>query len=108
MGKGLAYRALERRRVYPEDTLPVDILEILGAETRVVPTVPYADDMNYQKQAHRYAQSRDAALWVNQFDNIANRLAHFESTGPEIWAQTGGNIDTDVLATVLEGGTPHV
>ena len=82
----------------------VDILEILGAETRVVPTVPYADDMNYQKQADRYAQSRDAALWVNQFDNIANRLAHFESTGPEIWAQTGGNIDAFVCS-VGTGGT---
>jgi len=82
----------------------VDILQTLGAEVRVVPTVPYANDMNYQKQAERYAQSRDDALWVNQFDNKANRLAHFESTGPEIWRQTAGAVDAFTCA-VGTGGT---
>ncbi|MDH3220916.1 MAG: cysteine synthase A, partial [Gammaproteobacteria bacterium] len=82
----------------------VEILEILGAEVRVVPTVPYSNDMNYQKQADRYARARDGALWVNQFDNTANRLAHYESTGPEIWRQTDGAIDAFVCA-VGTGGT---
>ncbi len=82
----------------------VEILETLGAEVRVVPTVPYANDMNYQKQADRYAQSRNDTLWVNQFDNTANRLAHYESTGPEIWRQTDGTIDAFVCS-VGTGGT---
>lgn len=82
----------------------IEILQTLGAEVRVVPTVPYANDMNYQKQADRYAQTRDDALWVNQFDNTANRLAHFESTGPEIWRQTDGRIDA-FACSVGTGGT---
>ncbi|MDC1287319.1 cysteine synthase A [Gammaproteobacteria bacterium] len=82
----------------------VDILETLGAEVRVVPTIAYSDDMNYQKQARRYAQTRAGAVWVNQFDNTANRLAHFESTGPEIWQQTDGQMDAFVCA-VGTGGT---
>ncbi len=82
----------------------VEILQTLGAEVRVVPTVPYANEMNYQKQAERYAQTRDDAVWVNQFDNIANRLAHFESTGPEIWRQTEGAVDAFVCS-VGTGGT---
>ncbi len=82
----------------------VEILQTLGAEVRVVPTVAYANDMNYQKQADRYAQTRDDAVWVNQFDNIANRLAHFESTGPEIWRQTDGKLDAFVCS-VGTGGT---
>lgn len=82
----------------------VEILQTLGAEVRVVPTVPYANDMNYQKQAERYAQTRDNALWVNQFDNTANRLAHYESTGPEIWRQTAGAVDAFTCA-VGTGGT---
>ena len=82
----------------------VDILETLGAEVQVVPTVPYSDPMNYQKQAERYALARAGAVWVNQFDNDANRLAHYESTGPEIWHQTDGSVDAFVCA-VGTGGT---
>jgi len=82
----------------------VEILQTLGAEVRIVPTVPYANEMNYQKQADRYAQTRDDAVWVNQFDNTANRLAHFESTGPEIWQQTEGAVDAFVCS-VGTGGT---
>jgi len=82
----------------------VDLLRTLGAEVRVVPTVPYRDDMNFQKQAGRYAETLDNAIWANQFDNTANRLAHYESTGPEIWAQTEGQIDAFTCA-VGTGGT---
>ncbi len=90
----------------PDNQSPekVEILEMLGAEVRIVPTVPYDNEMNYQKQAGRYAESREAAVWVNQFDNIANRLAHFESTGPEIWQQTEAKVDAFVCA-VGTGGT---
>jgi len=82
----------------------VDILRTLGAEVRVVKTVPYADDMNYQKQAGRYAASIEGGVWANQFDNTANTQAHFESTGPEIWEQTGGRLDAFTCA-VGTGGT---
>ena len=90
----------------PDNQSPekVDILNTLGADVRVVPTVPYANEMNYQKQAGRFAESLQEAVWVNQFDNTANRLAHFESTGPEIWQQTGGRVDAFVCA-VGTGGT---
>jgi len=90
----------------PDNQSPqkVEILETLGAEVRVVPTVPYSDEMNYQKQADRYAQSLEGALWVNQFDNDANRLSHYESTGAEIWRQTDGCVDVFACA-VGTGGT---
>jgi cysteine synthase A len=82
----------------------VGILETLGADVRVVPTVPYSNEMNYQKQADRYARTQPGAVWVNQFDNTANRLAHYESTGPEIWSQTEAAIDAFVCS-VGTGGT---
>jgi len=82
----------------------VDILRTLGAEVRVVKTVPYKDDMNYQKQAGRFAAELPGAVWANQFDNVANRQAHYESTGPEIWTQTEGQVDAFTCA-VGTGGT---
>ena len=82
----------------------VDILRTLGAEVRVVPTVPYRDEMNYQKQAGRFAEALPNGVWANQFDNTANRQAHYDSTGPEIWRQTGGKVDAFVSA-VGTGGT---
>ena len=82
----------------------VNLLRTLGAEVRVVPTVPYANDMNFQKQAGRFAATRENAIWANQFDNTANSLAHYESTGPEIWAQTNGGVDAFTCA-VGTGGT---
>jgi cysteine synthase A len=81
-----------------------EILRTLGAEVREVPTVPYKDPMNYQKQAGRFAESLAGAVWANQFDNVANRQAHFESTGPEIWTQTEGRIDAFTCSTGT-GGT---
>ena len=90
----------------PDNQSPekVELLQTLGAEVRVVPTVPYRDEMNYQKQAGRFAQTIGGAVWANQFDNTANRLAHYESTGPEIWQQTHGKVDAFVAATGT-GGT---
>jgi cysteine synthase A len=82
----------------------VTLLETLGAEVRQVPAVPYKDPMNYQKQAGRFADSLPGAVWANQFDNVANRQAHYEATAPEIWAQTDGRLDAFVAATGT-GGT---
>ena len=85
----------------PDNQSPekVELLRTLGAEVRLVPAVPYRDEMNYQKQAGRCAEAMPGAVWANQFDNTANRLAHYESTGPEIWAQTEGKVDAFVAAT---------
>ncbi len=82
----------------------VTLLTTLGADVRVVPTVPYRDEMNFQKQAGRYAQTLENAVWANQFDNTANRQAHYESTGPEIWTQTAHRVDAFTCA-VGTGGT---
>jgi cysteine synthase A len=79
-------------------------IEALGAELRKVPAVPYSNPNQYQKVAGRLAQELPRAVWANQFDNTANRLAHFESTGPEIWRDTGGKIDVFCAATGT-GGT---
>jgi cysteine synthase A len=80
------------------------IIEALGAELRRVPAVPYSNPNQYQKVAGRLAQELPDAVWANQFDNTANRDAHFESTGPELWRECGGKIDAFCAATGT-GGT---
>jgi len=80
------------------------IIEALGAELRKVPAVPYSNPNQFQKVAGRLAQELPNAVWANQFDNTANRDAHFESTGPEIWHGTDGGIDAFCAATGT-GGT---
>ena len=80
------------------------IIEALGAQLRKVPAVPYSNPNQYQKVAGRLAAELPDAVWANQFDNTANRLAHFESTGPEIWNDTAGKIDAFCAATGT-GGT---
>ena len=80
------------------------IIEALGADLRKVPAVPYSNPNQYQKVAGRLALELPNAIWANQFDNTANRDAHFESTGPEIWAATNGKIDAFCAATGT-GGT---
>jgi cysteine synthase A len=82
----------------------MDMLRTLGAEVRPVPAVPYRDPNNYVKLSGRVAAEMDNAIWANQFDNLANRQAHYETTGPEIWAQTDGKVDGWVAATGT-GGT---
>jgi cysteine synthase A len=71
---------------------------------RTVPAVPYRDPNNYVKLSGRIAAETPGAVWANQFDNLANRRAHYNSTGPEIWQQTGGQVDAWVAATGT-GGT---
>lgn len=82
----------------------MDLLRVLGADVRPVPAAPYKDANNYQKIAGRLAQETENAIWANQFDNLVNRQAHFETTGPEIWRDTAGRIDVFVCATGT-GGT---
>lgn len=82
----------------------MDALRALGAEVRPVPAVPYKDPNNYVKLSGRIAQEMENAIWANQFDNLANRRAHYETTGPEIWTQTDGKVDAWVTSTGT-GGT---
>ena len=86
-----------------------DALTLLGAELIQVPAKPYKNPNNYVKLSGRLAEKLakelpGGAIWANQFDNIANRQAHVETTGPEIWEQTGGKIDGFICA-VGSGGT---
>ena len=81
----------------------IDLLRLLGAEVYPVPAVAFDNPQNYNHQAKRHAESLDNAVWTNQFDNIANRRAHIETTGPEIWNQTGGNIDAFTCASGTAG-----
>ena len=92
--------------VMPDNQAPekYQIIESLGAELRKVPAVPYSNPNQYQKVAGRLAAELPNAIWANQFDNTANRAAHFESTGPEIWRDTNGKIDVFCAATGT-GGT---
>jgi len=82
----------------------MDMLRTLGAEVRPVPAVPYRDPNNYVKLSGRTAEEMENAIWANQFDNLANRQSHYETTGPEIWEQTDGKVDGWVAATGT-GGT---
>ena len=82
----------------------IELLRSLGAEVRTVPAVPYRDPNNYVKLSGRIAEEIPGAVWANQFDNRANRQAHYSSTGPEIWQQCEGRLDAWVAATGT-GGT---
>lgn len=82
----------------------IETLRLLGAEVYPVPAVAYDNPQNYNHQAKRHAESLENAVWTNQFDNIANRQAHIEGTGPEIWAQLDGKVDAWTCSTGT-GGT---
>jgi cysteine synthase len=86
-----------------------DTLRLCGAELIEVPAVPYSNPNNYVKLSGRLAAQlakteKNGAIWANQFDNVANRRAHIEGTGPEIWDQTDGKVDGFICA-VGSGGT---
>jgi cysteine synthase A len=86
-----------------------DTLRLLGAELVEVPAVAYKNPNNYVKYSGRLAErlaksTREGAIWANQFDNVANRRAHIETTAAEIWKQTDGKVDAFVSA-VGSGGT---
>jgi len=86
-----------------------DMLRLAGAHLVQVPAAPYKNPNNYVRYSDRLAQQLaqsepHGAIWANQFDNTANRQAHIEGTGPEIWAQTDGKVD-GVVASVGTGGT---
>ena len=86
-----------------------DMLRLCGADLRLVPAAPYASENNYVKYSGRLAEEiaktePNGAIWANQFDNVANRMGHYMSTGPEIWAQTDGKVDGFICA-VGTGGT---
>src|SRR6202048_4769115 len=86
-----------------------DMLRLAGAERLEVPAVGYANPNNYVKVSGRVAEKLaksepNGAVWANQFDNVANRQGHIETTGPEIWEQTGGKVDGFICA-VGTGGT---
>ncbi|MCZ0961150.1 cysteine synthase A [Paracoccus benzoatiresistens] len=86
-----------------------DMLRLAGATLVEVPAAPYKNPNNYVRYSGRLAEALartepNGAIWANQFDNVANRRAHLETTGPEIWEQTGGKVDGFICA-VGSGGT---
>ena len=86
-----------------------DMLRLAGAQLVQVPAAPYRNPNNFVHYSRRLAEELaqtepNGAIWANQFDNVANRQAHVETTGPEIWEQTGGKVDGFVSA-VGSGGT---
>lgn len=108
VGNALGYRSVI---VIPETQSDEkkDTLRLVGAELIEVPAVPYRDPNNYvhisERKAKELAETEpNGAIWANQFDNIANRQAHYETTGPEIWNQTDGKVDGFICAAGT-GGT---
>ena len=86
-----------------------DLLRNIGSDLRLVPPKPYSDDGNFVKVAGRLAdelrpQNNNGVVWANQFDNVANAKAHYETTGKEIWEQTDGKVDGFVCSSGT-GGT---
>ena len=108
VGNSLGYKTLI---VMPETQSQEkkDALKLIGCELKLVPALPYSNPGNYIRQSEKIAEtlrktSQNGVLWANQFDNIANQMSHYNSTGPEIWEQTNGKIDGFTCA-VGTGGT---
>jgi len=102
IGQAKGYRTVI---VIPETQSPekISLLRTLGAEVITVPEKPYSNPGNYNRVAQRLAEE-NGWFWANQFDNLANRLAHCRTTGPEIWEQTNGEV-TAFVSAVGTGGT---
>ena len=108
VGNALGYRTVI---VMPETQSQEkkDMLRLIGADLRLVPAVPYANPGNYVRYSETLAAElakteANGVLWANQFDNVANRMGHFHTTGQEIWRQTGGKVDA-FTCSVGTGGT---
>ena len=108
VGNALGYRTVI---VMPETQSQEkkDMLRLIGADLRLVPAVPYANPGKYVRYSETLAielakTEPNGVLWANQFDNLANRMGHFQTTGQEIWRQTGGRIDA-FTCSVGTGGT---
>lgn len=108
VGRALGYRSVI---VMPETQSQEkkDMLRLCGADLRLVPAVPYKNPDNYVHYSRRLAEEiaeteENGAIWANQFDNVANRQGHFDTTAQEIWDQTDGKVDGFVCA-VGTGGT---
>ena len=108
VGNALGYRSVI---VMPETQSQEkkDMLRLCGAELRLVPALPYSNPGNYVRFSGRLAEEMaktepNGAIWANQFDNTANRRAHYETTGPEIWRETDGKVD-GFVCSVGSGGT---
>lgn len=108
VGNALGYRSVI---VIPETQSQEkkDMLRLAGATLVEVPAAPYANPNNYVKVSGRLAEELaktepNGAVWANQFDNVANRQGHIDTTGPEIWEQTAGKVDGFICA-VGSGGT---
>ncbi len=108
VGNSLGYKTLI---VMPETQSQEkkDALRLIGCELKLVPALPYSNPGNYIRQSQQIAEDlsktyENGVLWANQFDNVANQMSHYNSTGPEIWEQTDGKIDAFTCA-VGTGGT---
>ncbi|PWE18019.1 cysteine synthase A [Marinicauda salina] len=108
VGSALGYRTVI---VFPrtQSQEKRDAIRLMGAELIEVDAAPYSNPNHYARYSGRLAEELNAsepngAIWANQFDNIANRKAHYETTGPEIWDQLGGKVD-GFAAAVGSGGT---
>lgn len=108
VGRALGYRVVI---VFPrtQSQEKADAITLMGAELKKVDAVPYSNPNHYVHTSERLAKELaesepNGAIWAQQFDNTANRRAHAETTGPEIWEQTGGKVDAFVAA-VGSGGT---
>jgi cysteine synthase A len=97
------YRAII---VVPDDQSPekIALLRTIGADVRVVPAVPFTNPANYYHVARGIAEETPGAVWADQFDNLANRNAHYATTGPEIWSAAGPELAAFVAACGT-GGT---
>ena len=108
VGNSLGYKTLI---VMPETQSQEkkDALKLIGCELKLVPALPYSNPGNYIRQSQKIAEDlskthENGVLWANQFDNVANQMSHYNSTGPEIWEQTEGKVDAFTCA-VGTGGT---